>query len=217
MQALPALGFASNRNAGSPSSLVLPLGGGELHAVVALDRHWQEVVQFNGCRVLSRAAEEYDFAVPLEVESLDVLKAWIAFGMGGSRAADGVPEWTVEGWANRHLLPWEQERRRYEQRPRCVVARRWLRHAINDMQRLVDLQAERCEVAFDGKMLTFRVLGEVVPCPATGDVGPFSVAIPVDALKWLPKRLLRDPTPVEVWDGRLVIGSRAFALLDDFV
>ena len=187
----------------------------ELRANQVMSRYFKPIFLVTGSFRDSRSVASIQFEMPLQVESLDQAKAWIAHGAHVQLPDSAVP-WLVEGSALKHLLPWERERRLHEERPQCHVPRQWMRLAIAEL-RAMALQAEpdeECEVTFDGKVLTFTMPSAIVPLVASGECPwPKDYRVRLADFAALPKRLMQDPVGIHVWEAGLVIGSHRFAVL----
>lgn len=208
--ALSSLGFLEDWEAMTDRrpGYKLTVGRLKLSASEVMSQYFKPIFLMAGVFHDARRIASIEFEMPLELDSLDQAKAWIAYGTD-LRPGDVAIPWLSEGHALRHLLPWERAQRRYQSRPNCSVPRPWMRLATAQL-RTMALQAgpdEECEVIFDGVLLSFKAGTCLVPLSAQGKrPWPESYRIRLADLARLPKRLMDDPVGVDVWDGQLGIG-----------
>lgn len=187
----------------------------ELRASQVMSQYFKPIFLVTGIFANPRTIFSIQFEMPLQVESLDQAKAWIAYCSDVQLPDSAVP-WLAEGDALKHLLPWQREKRLHEERPQCLVPRQWMRLAITEL-RAMALQAspdEECEVTFDGKTLVFTMPSAIVPLAASGErPWPKAYRVRLADFAALPKRLMQDPVGIHVWEAGLAIGSHRFAVL----
>ncbi len=193
----------------------------DMNAILGLRPDGYYGVQFSGAFSSQRSFGEIDFSLPESVESLNLLKAYIAYYLdtpwNEMRGRPDVPQWLVEGKEYEDLLPWKKNLKDYETRDACMVERDWLKLAIKTLRTKITgfLDDELVEVHFDGEMLRFSLPSEVVPVSAGGEPWKQSYRLMVKSLRWLPKRLMRDPVCVDVIDGFLNIDRSALRLVSE--
>lgn len=215
--ALTSLGFHEDWEAMSDCRPGYRFNSGplELRANQVMSRYFRPVFLLTGSFFDSRSAIGIEFEMPLQIESLDQAKAWIAHGAHVQHPDSAVP-WLAEGIAMKHLLPWERARRLYEERPQCSVSKQWMRLAIIELRAMAmqAVPADECVIAFDGKLLTFRTSSGVIPLHASSSrPWPEICRVRLADFADLPRRLMQDPVGVHVWEAHLVIGSHRFAML----
>ena len=112
IQALPELGFI-------PAATPMPgykfdFGWFEITAVEGFSaRPFARAVSFSGVFSTSSSVTEMDFTLPATLESINHVKAFLAYYLdsvlrGGSRPPID-PVWLAEGRAMAHLLPWTRK------------------------------------------------------------------------------------------------------------
>ncbi|RYG89019.1 MAG: hypothetical protein EON58_19550 [Alphaproteobacteria bacterium] len=193
----------------------LASGGLELAACEVMNTRFEPIFLIAGVFANPRSVASIQFEMPLQVESLDQAKAWVAYGCH-LKLSDCSLSWLEEGRALKSLLPWEREQVLYQERPQCTVSRDWMRLAIAQLRGMA-LEAradEECEVSYDGAVLVFRTSRTIVPLSANGGRAwgePSRVRLA--SFTDLPKRLMSDPVNIHVWDSGLTIGQHRFPTL----
>lgn len=107
---LPALGFTPFPDRRDTDQFALRLGPLELTAFRTMNKYCREVVICYGYYVTERAVADVHFEVPVQVPSMNHLKALLSYYLKGdvSGWAAEVPKpfWFDEGMRLEHLLPW---------------------------------------------------------------------------------------------------------------
>ena len=187
----------------------------KLNASEVMSAYFKPVFLVAGVFANSRTISSIQFEMPLQVDSLNQAKAWIAYGSHFESSDCSLP-WLEEGMALKHLLPWERDRILYEERPQCSVPRDWMRLAIAELRAMAlqcSLDAE-CEVTYDGSVLTFKTSAAIVPLSGSGGrPWPQACRVKLASFARLPKRLMQDPVNIYVFDSGLNIGSHRFTVL----
>lgn len=209
--ALASLGFTEDWHATTDHQpgYVFKFGSLNLTANEVMSVYFKPVFLVTGDFANSRTISSIQFEMPLQVESLDQAKAWITHGSHLTPSECSLP-WLEEGSALKHLLPCEQDRILYEERPQCSVPREWMRLATSQL-RAMALQAQsddECEVTYDGAVLTFKTPLGIVPLSASGGrPWPKACRVRLASFADLPKRLVHDPVNIYVFDSGLTIGA----------
>jgi hypothetical protein len=210
-EALSSLGFV-NRN-GFGLEFIHPQI--ELEAVES-NNPWppEHIVSFAGRFNRGREFGFLEFNLPATVESLEQLKAFLAYHLSDAMTIN-VPDWITEGRALSHLLPWERDAASYATRDRCTVRREWLKLALKDLaDALKNLQlAEEVKFTFDGSVVSIDC-GRRIIVQAEGSAWREACRVRVRELTPLPTRIKHDPTQLEVWDSHLIIGGCSYPLAD---
>jgi hypothetical protein len=206
--ALPALGFVDRGDDGLKfvhPQCELRVGEGwvPFHPAVWFVGHFNHAAREMGF---------LEFNLPVAIESLDQLKAFLAYYLSDAMTAN-VPEWIAEGRALSHLLPWERDMAAYNARDRCAVRREWLRLTLKDLtDALKNLgPAEVVTFTFDGTLLSIDC-GRRIMVQAEGSAWGDTHSIRASDLATLPKRLMRDPIEVAAYGGHLIIGNHRYEL-----
>jgi hypothetical protein len=187
-------------------------GNFTLCASLVMNTRLVDVVLFTGVSGSGFSATEVVFELPRIVESREqcaALLAWNLDNHASSRVFHPIqpPTWLYDGRKHKHLLPWVREAEEYRARPHYTVERDWLKLALKSLARhLTKVEDnEPVEVSFDGKVLSFRVAGNVVVLAAVGSPWTSSFSLPAGKLRRLPKRLMNAHVDVSVWRSWLNI------------
>lgn len=220
--ALPALGFIDQGD----GTLEFVHPQFELGAVEGY-RPWppEGIVSFAGQFKHGQEFGFLEFELPAAVESLDQLKAMLAYNLRHVMTSN-APEWILRGISFLHLVPqvqkevssrveYEAQNAAYVARDRCAVRREWLKLALKDLaQALTTLQPQDAiTFAFDGSMLTIDC-GRRIIVQAEGSAWRDSHSIRAADLATVPKRLMRDPTEVSAYGDYLLIGNCGYDLAE---
>jgi len=189
-------------------------GNIELTAVEVTNLSFQPIFLLVGIASDKRSIMEIRQEMPLEVESFEQGVAFIAYALGDYRPQNNTL-WVEEGrkWAK--LLPWERKRREYEGRPNCVVNSEWFCIAAKKLRGHAKF-AESTELVsfeFDGEVLRIKTPGEFIAIPAQGTSWDQAYFLRLSQLDFLPKRIMRVPVSLSIWEGMLTIGNRGFQLM----
>ena len=143
--------------------------------------------------------------------------AWLSLTLdraaGGTFNPPNAPAWLAIGRQNQLLLPWiraEAEKlAAYEARPRCSVAREWMRLGLKRLTELLATAEDDCpvEFRFDGSILSIHCDSGVIPMPAEGKPWEQAYSLPAAKLRRVPKRLMRDPIEVSIRDSSVTIAG----------
>ncbi|MDQ1081468.1 hypothetical protein [Pseudoroseomonas cervicalis] len=191
------------------------LGNLELEAAQVVNRHLVPVFLVSGIREDTRSLSRIRLETPLKVASLEQGIALLAYAVGRSFQPAKPTLWLELGHSWQHLLPWEQERKAYESRPRCKVERDWFRMPAQQLRPLAGSASEE-DVAtfmFDGQVLTIAAKGARLPMVAQGDAWLESYCVQLSQLSALPKRLTSPSVDIGVWEGRLTINNLSLQVL----
>lgn len=218
--ALQRLGFAPDDSVDSDvrPGLSFDFGKFSLAAGQMFNLHMRWVVSFSGLVSTPNALASIEFEMPGKVESDEQCAAWIAWHLKEQLPARGrfIPrskaKLLVFGLQHQATLPWERNMAEYAARPRCLVERSWLRHALKDLAWKLNCEnAESLvEFSFDGRILSFHRPNWVVPVPGAGAEWPLVYHIRAGNLARLPSRLMREQIEISVWNGSLTLGNRCY-------
>lgn len=217
--ALYELGFTPDS---SVISEVLPglsydFGNFKLSASTVTSRYFRKIVLFTGVLAAPRRLTEVHFELASTVDSREQLTAFLASCLDEAAGDEGFcpltpVEWLSDGRTYSMLLPRELERTTYGARPHCVVARDWMRQALNCLKEILGKAEDVAAVdfSFDGKVLMISCCGQVFPVPAEGNPWPAEFTIPAVNLRELPRRFSRRHIEVSVYKDKLQIGNKCF-------
>src|SRR5688572_22133395 len=160
---LKALGFRQADCAGGPG-YVYDFGNLRLEALETLSRRFQPAYLLSGVLKERRAIGIVEFDMPLKVDSFEQGVALIAYAIGRDFKPTIACSWLDDGRAWKEHLPWEQDRRVYEQRPQCAIDKDLFRLTAKKVAKLAT-SASESDVAwllFDGEVLRISACGELV-------------------------------------------------------
>ena len=219
---LQSLGFAEDRSE-RHLGFSLNFGRFKLWALRCTNRWFADIVLVTGVLSDGRNLSEVIKELPAKVESAEQAMAWMAWIVDEETKhlfkLSSEPAWLVEGRRHRDLLPWERERVIWEQegaaydaRPHCDV-RDWMRLALRKLREHVSSVSPEAlvTVAFDGTVLEIRCEQMVLAMSASGAPWTKKWGIRAGALQPFPRRLMRDPVDVSVWQATLQIGDQRYA------
>ena len=150
-------------------------GGYDITAVEVIFFVGRPYVQFTGTYFSKRSMAYIEFKLPARVESLDQLKAFLAYYLDhASDTSDeqsDQPAWLAEGQALQELLPWEQRQAAYQARDHCWVERDWMRIGLKKLRALLDKidSAGAVRFAFDGTVLRIEAAEESIVMQGDGE------------------------------------------------
>lgn len=188
-------------------------GNFRLEAAQLTSRYFRPVFVFSGVISNTRSLKMLNFELPLEVESFEQGVALIAHGLGANFVPDVPTSWLADGRSWESHLPGVRELVAYNKRPHCLVEKDWFRLALKKLFEIgASTEADALVwIGFDGEVLRFSCIGNVVICPATGSPWDEKYFIRASQLAHLPKRL-RNWVDVSIWEDRLTIGNRLWYL-----
>jgi hypothetical protein len=197
--------------------LSFDFGNFKLAASCCINMRFVEIVLFTGVMTTSRRISDVQFEMSRRVQSAEQCAAMIAWCLdkqaGNPLFIPARPvEWLAEGRKNRRLLPWNREKVKFEERPRCWVERNWLRVALKTLSQILATadNEEKVVLGFDGTVLTIRCKGKVLPLPAEGKPWPERYSLRAGKMRYLPKRLTSERLEVAVWETRLTIDGNSY-------
>ncbi len=213
LDVLRLFGFSDNNTL---MGLVWNFGTGEVTAVECV-AHKGLRVYMDGFWRTNRRMGEIDYPMPVEVDSFEQGKAWVAYVLHHVHhvAFRERPSWIEEGLALKHLLPWEQARERAKARFTCAVPQKFLRVALTDLRRLAKNATERDLVSFefDGRVLTLTAMGERTEIAARGEAWDRPYCLPLISFR-LGIRLDHAEPTISIYDARFQIYRYSFSLSD---
>ena len=117
--------------------------------------------------------------MPLEVESVEQAKAWLAYGLK-SVPIKVPPGWLAEGRDLQHLLPWVRQRAENAPRLQCIVDRELFRPLAKRLREYVARTevGTTASVRFREGILRILVGSELFAVAAHGE--PWNLTILVD-------------------------------------
>jgi hypothetical protein len=211
------LGFVEDRSVISdpPPGLSFDFGYFKLEASRLVNRSMRPIVMLSGMAASERSIGDLQTELPLEVESMEQAKAFVAWcfdRLTDSNAPSRFePKWIEEGRQHSSLLPWNRNLAAYKSRPCCYVESDWARVAFKKLAtKLATLDHETAVTfSFDGELLTIRSKEMTIVVQAEGSPWSKSYSIKAGSLWALPNRLSAT-VGVSVWKSALEIGNRRY-------
>ena len=210
---LQNLGFVEDRSVISdpPPGLSFDFYNFKLEASRLINRRMRPIILLSGMAANERSIGDLQTELPLEVESMEQAKAFVAWCF--DRLTDSnfrpmfEPKWLEEGRQHSRLLPWNCDLAAYNARPCCYVESDWARVAF---KKLATLDHETpVTFSFDGELLTIRSKEMTIVVQAEGSPWSRSYSIKAGSLWALPNRLSAT-AGVSVWKSALEIGNRRY-------
>jgi hypothetical protein len=200
-----------------PPSYTADLGVLHLRAVrcLGMQAFLRPVFFLSGSYRTERTIGMINYEMPVSVASFEQGVAFLAYAVRDHVDVLKPVEWLRLGLDWSSHLPWNQSMAAYNARPQCTVRRNWFKLAAADLRAYASTsEPDRYVfVSFDGMVLTFDCGPMKVALPATGTAWEKAVAISVDGLLAIPKRIMRDPVVIGVWDDRFTIGPLGLPLV----
>lgn len=199
----------------------LPTGDGlqfdfkncKLIATQGINRYFQEGFIFFGYYITERSAGELDFFLPLQVESYEQGLAFIAYYL---RNADfkNKPNWLNEGLALREHLPWEKEKKTFNENPKAIIEHEWFRVLVNKLRLLISTSTDEdvTTFSFDGTVLRVVCNNGSLVVGGLGMAWQNTATVKTKSLDFLPKRISNRNIQVYIWKEKLYVGNRVFQL-----
>ncbi|WP_420148586.1 hypothetical protein [Spirosoma sp.] len=209
---LKKIGFRST----SDSRLELDFGNFKLVAVEAMNRYLKDIVYFSGINQTERRLGLIEFEIPQEVDSFEQGVAFLSFKLGRDFEAKNVPAWYHQGLLWKSLLPWEQSKLAYSQKPSATIEHDYFKLIVQKMRKKSDEATEDdiTTLSFNGNTLTINCLGERIIAPATGN--PWEeVSLKTRSLAHLPQRIKQQIGTIYIWESRLHVANYVLPLLTE--
>lgn len=199
-----------------PSNLSLQFDFGNcvLKAVASVNEYFQEGFNFFGNFSNERTSKMFAFFLPKEVASYEQGIALIAYYLRNTEF-DFKPEWLSDGLALSNHLPWKTEQNKYKERPSAEIESEWFRVLVKKIRLLLPTSNEEdlTEFSFDGAILKIQCNNETFAITAKGKNWEQTATVQTKTLDFLPKRIQNGSITISIWEGRLSIGNRRFAMV----
>jgi len=188
-------------------------GNCNLKAIQGINRNFQEGFNFYCYYISNRTAGELEFFLPYQVDSYEQGLAFIAYYL---RNADlkNKPHWVNEGLALSEHLPWEKDRKEYNENPTATIEHEWFRVLVNKLRLLISYSKDEdvSTFSFDGTVLKVVCNNETFVVGGLGKGWQRTATVKTKSLDFLPKRISNRNVPVFIWKDNLHIGNRVFKL-----
>lgn len=195
-------------------ALSFDFGNFKLEVIHALNLQFVKTFQFGGTLSTHRVIRMVEFEMPEYVESFEQGVAWIAWNLDNGRKFDAKqsPDWLDIGRQNIHLLPWKREFAAWKARPKCTVARDWMRLVLKAIAELLNKGTAESQftLSFDGNVLRISLGGEVIATSASGLAWTCAYSVPASSMKRLPRRLSSKQVEISIWKSELQIANRRY-------
>lgn len=215
LEALKQIGFVQNPNG---EDLLYDFGNLKLSAINSMNRFLVEVVIVSGVFNDRRTISEVEIQMPVHVESLTQASAFIAWGIDKQVSRNFTPEipaqWLDEGRESFDLLPFVRQQKLYEERPRCIVNRDWLKLAFRDLNLLIP-QLEENELlffTFQNGIFSIRLNSKTIAFPAVGKDWNEEYKIAIQNFSHFPKRINQNEVEISVWKENINIANWCYPL-----
>lgn len=143
------IGFYPNED-----GLQYDFGNCKLKEIQGVNQYFQEGFNFFGYYISERSAGEFDFFLPLQVESHEQGLALIAYYLRNEEFKN-KPNWLDEGLSLMEHLPWEKETKAYNENPKAYIEHEWFRVLVNKLRVLIynSTDEDVTKFSFDGNVL----------------------------------------------------------------
>lgn len=191
--------------------------GNGIVEIVQTQKMFDEVYFCSGYIRTSRSISELRFVLPLKVDSYETCLALFAYYLRNGEI-EYAPEWLIKGLALSDILPWNRDRKEYENNPKAILEHEWYK-LLNKKLRELGENAHTDDVttfSFDGSVLkVFLNEEQIFALAGKGTAWLTSARILASNLRDLPKRLPVRSFSIEVWKGRLRLYNRSYPLIFD--
>ena len=172
-----------------------------------------EIYLFHGFCRTERKFNQFDFELPLKVESLEQGLALIAYHLRDAEF-NYTPEWLTNGLELFDHLPWKKGLKEYQETPKARVEHAWFRLIVKKLleQARTAGEGDYSVFSFDGQILKIKCNDRDFVCQADGKAWFYKAVLKTEALNFLPKRIQNKDVYIFIWDGKLHIGNRLFII-----
>jgi hypothetical protein len=156
-----------------------------------------------------RSIGEIKAIMPPAVDSHEQGVALLSYHLASHWGDEPRPQWALDGerWADH--LPWRREQAAYAGRPQAHIRRDRIRADLRALRAQAETSSPEAVVAFsfDGEILRIGAVGFKAALMADGASWPETARVSLAPLRNLPKRIMQDPIPIDIWDGHLRLGT----------
>ena len=136
-----------------PPGYLYDFGSFTLSASELTNEYLQPTFVFRGLCQDARTITSIEFAMPMDVESIEQGTAWIVDSLDRQRIKAGSePDWVKAGRSLAHHLPWVRRLNEFSKRPTCTADKAWL-VALRQKLREIPSTAAQVTIYFDGEFI----------------------------------------------------------------
>lgn len=207
---LTKIGFYPNED-----GLEFDFGNCKLKAIQGINRYLKDGFNFLGYCISERSAGEFDFFLPLQVESYEQGIALIAYCLQNADLKH-KPDWLHEGLSLKEYLPWEKESIAFTENPKASIEHEWFRVLVNKLRLLIANSNDEDVTTFyfDGAVLKVICNNETFVVSGFGKEWQQTATVKTKSLDFLQKKIPNKNVTIYIWKDSLNIGNRAFKLLN---
>lgn len=193
-------------------------GNLELFALKSMNQRFVEIIYVSGVFNNRRYESEIEIQLPLRVPSIELVTAFIAWGIDKQIGEDFNPltptAWFERGRNSFDLLPWVKSQKLYDERPKCLVDRDWLKLAIRDLLLLHENLEENDSIVITFQKGVFSITShlKVIAFPATGKDWEEQYEISAVNFANFPKRLKYKQIEISVWKDMFCLASYRYPI-----
>lgn len=158
-----------------------------------------------------------EMTLPAVVESHQQGVALLAYYLAPHWGDEPRPQWARAGeqWADH--LPWQRDQAHYASRSHALVRRDRIRSELQALTKLAEMAGPDglATFAFDGEILRVSAESFKIAVMAEGEPWLQRAQVPLALLCRLPKRIIHDPFPIDIWDGHLRLGTLRVPLIEN--
>ncbi len=187
-----------------------------LKAVVGVNEYFQEGFNFFGNFSTERTSKMFAFFLPKDVASYEQGIALIAYYLRNTEF-QFKPKWLSDGLELNGYLPWKIESKAYNEKPSVTVESEWFRVLVKKIRLLIPTSNDEdfTKFSFDGTVLKVQCNYEIFVIAGEGKNWEQTATIKTKSLDFLPKRFQNGDIVISIWEGRLSIGNRSFAMISE--
>ena len=188
-------------------------GNCKLIAIQTVNKYFTEGIQFLGYNISAERAEEFDFFIPLEVESHEQGIAFIAFNLRNAKFTK-IPVWLKEGHNLQDELPWEKLNKAFKENPEASIEHEWFRILVNKLRLQISISTDEDTTTFSFSDNILKVVcnDEILVVSGKGKDWQSVAKVKTKSLNSLPKKILKKNIQIYIWDGYLHVGNRIYII-----
>jgi hypothetical protein len=215
VDALKKLGFEPDSSVLSDDGegLFYDFGNMTLSARSVLNESFIEIISVSGVLATGRSIALVSIQLPPRVTSTEQCAAFIAWGIDKQNGREFVPliptDWLDDGRNNFDTLPWVRKQKQYQERPRCIVERDWLKLAFRDLRLLLPELAESdfLSLTFQNEVFSIHSRLKLIVLPAAGNNWTSNFEITAKNFRSFPKRLNHKDIEISIWENYLYLAN----------